>query len=273
MTNAEYHRDKAIGSSGLKLLFERSPFHYWAEYLDPDRVRKPPTPAMQFGTALHTAVLEPDQLTQTVAVVPSDAPTRQSKAGKEWWDAWAKDHAGMITLPEQDYVRLLRTRDAVLNHPIAGPLLEGAVVEESILWTDPGTGAACKARPDARNPRHRLLLDLKSTDDASKAAFQRTIATYRYGLQAAWYTDAVAQADPQQARHGFAWIAAETQAPHGVAVYLCGRPTYLWGRAACDRSLATYAQCRATGHWPSYPLQVQEIDMPRWALKMDAEAL
>jgi hypothetical protein len=55
----EYHDDRAIGASGLKL-FARSPAHYWAEYLDPGRKRRD-TATLRRGRAWHCALFEPDE--------------------------------------------------------------------------------------------------------------------------------------------------------------------------------------------------------------------
>lgn len=49
----------ALSFSGLKDL-QVSPMRYWARHLDPDRVIEP-TPMQRIGSALHCAVLEPDQ--------------------------------------------------------------------------------------------------------------------------------------------------------------------------------------------------------------------
>ena len=69
LSNSDYHRHPAIGSSGLKLL-NRSPLHYWAAYLDPDRERRDPTPAMLRGTAWHAAVFEPEKFAAEFAAKP-----------------------------------------------------------------------------------------------------------------------------------------------------------------------------------------------------------
>jgi len=53
MNNEQYHADtSAISASGLKL-FARSPAHYYAAYLDPQRPERQPTAAMKLGTATH----------------------------------------------------------------------------------------------------------------------------------------------------------------------------------------------------------------------------
>jgi hypothetical protein len=70
MPNAVYHGNHPhIGSSGFKLL-ERSPAHFWAANLDPDRERKDPSRVMLMGTAWHTAIFEPHDFEATYAAKP-----------------------------------------------------------------------------------------------------------------------------------------------------------------------------------------------------------
>ena len=56
MTNNEYHAHPALSASGLKLL-NKTPAHYYAQYLAPDRVKPEPTKAMKLGTMIHTCLL------------------------------------------------------------------------------------------------------------------------------------------------------------------------------------------------------------------------
>ena len=57
LSNEAYHSLKAVSPSQIKVL-ARSPLHYFDQFLAEDRVKKPPTPEMLLGTALHTAVLD-----------------------------------------------------------------------------------------------------------------------------------------------------------------------------------------------------------------------
>ena len=80
MNNEQYHADtSAISASGLKL-FMRSPAHYYAAYLDPNRVERQPTPAMRLGTATHCAILEPTRFNAEYAVIP-ESIDRRTKEG------------------------------------------------------------------------------------------------------------------------------------------------------------------------------------------------
>ena len=55
-----YHAVKALSASGMKALAE-SPLHYWQRYLNPQAESEEPTLEMKIGSAVHCALLEPDQ--------------------------------------------------------------------------------------------------------------------------------------------------------------------------------------------------------------------
>ena len=63
MPATQYHAEKAIGHSGIVKML-KSPAHL-REYLDHPHQ---PTPAMAFGTAVHTYVLEQDRFAEEFVV-------------------------------------------------------------------------------------------------------------------------------------------------------------------------------------------------------------
>jgi exodeoxyribonuclease VIII len=84
-----------------------------------------------------------------------------------------------------DWFRAKACIDAVNAHPAASQLLAGAERELSLFWTDARYHVPCKARYDARN--HGLVMDLKTTQDASPEGFARQAANLLYHCQAAHY--------------------------------------------------------------------------------------
>ena len=54
-TNQEYHSHDSISASGLKTIYKKSVFHY----LNQEQFVS--TPAMNFGSAVHSVLLEPEK--------------------------------------------------------------------------------------------------------------------------------------------------------------------------------------------------------------------
>lgn len=252
----QYHSWQAASQSVLKIIRDQSPAHAYQQMTNP----APSTPAKRMGTAIHTAVLQPDVFDQEYIVAPD--LDRRTKTGREEWallvNAWGEDN---ILKPEE-MQEIQAIRDAVLSHPTAGPLLRGDV-ELSALWADDETGVLCKGRFDVANKRVGALVDLKTTRDASKRAFSRAIWHYGYHIQAAHYL-AGAQAHGIDAEF-FVIVAVEKTPPYAVAVYNLRGDVIKAGHDELRPLIDMYAQCMESGHWPGYPTEAVEIDLPRYA--------
>lgn len=255
LANHDYHALLSISKSGLDLI-HRAPALYQFRRENP----APPTPAMRMGTLTHLAILEPDQLTLQCVVVPE--VNRRTNAGKAEWEAFCLANEGkeVVTLEEMD--TLMAMRDAAHKHPAAGRALSLIrEIETSILF--PAGGVDCRCRPDAILT-NGLILDLKTTKDARPDEFAKSIANYRYHVQAAFYADGY-QAAFGEAPKGFAFLAIETEPPYLCAVYVASAEMILRGRADYERDLATYAECIRTDCWPGLPDSPLKLDLPKWA--------
>lgn len=257
LSNEDYHHLKAVSPSQIKEL-KRSPLHYYDRFLAEDREKKPPSDAMLKGTALHTAVLEPNLWDKTIAVPPHSFD-RRTKVGKELAAEFEKKSAGMIVLSPDDADEVRRMADAVRKHPAAGFLLElPGRREASYTWTDPATGLECKTRPDWHSLDGRIVVDIKTAADASRAEFARSISNFDYHVQAAWNLDA----------HGgelFLSVVVENVRPYAVAVYPASGAMIAAGQRRIEQAMTLLAECWKENRWPGYGDLVQEpIDLPAW---------
>lgn len=247
MNRSEYHALDAIGSTDLRNL-ARSPAHFKAGRSGVFEA----TAAMQFGTDVHTLVLEPARVESEWTIERID---RRTKAGKER-DAEVAA-AGLRLVDPEDYDVMRRMRDSLQAHPAARRLLEGATVEEPIVWDCEMTGLKCKALPDAR--KARIMVDLKTTDDASEEGFTRAIARYGYALQQAHYLDAPVGCD------AFVFVAVEKEPPFAVGTYVIDLISLEKARHRRMSLLELYADCVNRGRWPAYADTIKTISLPAWA--------
>jgi hypothetical protein len=238
-----------------------SPMHFWAKRLDPNRVREENT-AFDVGTAIHTAILEPDLLPEKVAAVPEC--DRRTKEGKAVAAAFELEHAGKVRLSHEDYQMVLAVRDAAYRHPVASGLLSRGHAEQSYFAHDPETGALLKCRADYIYDDASMIIDLKSAVDASPAGFGRAAANFRYDLQASWYPDVVELATGERPPH-FVWIALEKARPYAIGVYVATADQVKRARVLCRRNLLTLLEHERTQSWPDYGAVPQELQLPGWA--------
>lgn len=252
ITAERYHADQCISKSGLDRI-AKSPAHYRAWLTQLHR----PSRAMQIGTALHALVLE-----GIAPTVRPDFSGKGSVAARAEWDA---AHEGVTILSEDDAAQVHSMAASIAMHPVAGPALRRAdgIAEASILWTCPDTGAECKSRLDWLLPG--IVLDLKTTADARPDAFARSVASYRYHVQDAFYSQAAASAG-LSAEH-FVFVCVESSPPYSVALYQLDDAARSEGRRLYLRDLETYMRCMERDEWPAYPTDIQTLSLPRWAFK------
>lgn len=268
----EYHSGPGISNSGLGLL-GRSPLHYWAKYRDPNREPVEPTPAMQIGTAVHCAVLEPDRFRQEFVTIPADAPKKPTSvqlnaknpsdatiAAILWWEEFEERNKGATILSADDFAKCQRISESVQRHNAAEILFAEGDAEVSIFWEDEETGVLCKIRPDWL--MRTAIFDLKTTEDASAQAFQRSVLNYGYFRQAAFYLDGAQAAGLEV--DAFIFGAVEKSAPFASAFYFADEAMLEIGRSDYRRLLRIYAECLETDRWPGYPEHLTPIGLPAW---------
>jgi hypothetical protein len=256
----EYHAVEAMSASGAKKML-RSPQHYRLNRDQPGQ----PTDAMQFGTIVHCGVLEPDELDRRVCIAPK--VDKRTTAGKLRWAEFVATAIGRIVVDQDDYDRARRCVDAVLAHPSASRLIEGAQRELSLFWLDGEYKVPCKARYDIHS--HGGVSELKTTQDASPDGFAKQIANLNYHVQGAHYCSGREHVLNETPAF-FAFIAVESEPPHVVACYTLPPVAIQAGRRLMDEALARYRDALAAGKWRGYPETIQAIDLPRWALRFDA---
>lgn len=281
---AEYLAQPYMSASGLGLL-NRSPLQYRHALTEPQRV----TPALERGTALHMAVLEPLLYEARYAVAGTcDVLLASGKRkGEPCGNGGLFLHADLgwlcgvhvksvgegldtsreILSPEQG-AAVAGMRDAVLAHPRARSLFEGrGEIEVTVVWDDPETGVRCKARPDRLVERAGMLVDVKTSRDASPQQFPRLAENLGYFRKVAFYRRGLREVGwPYQCA---AVLAIEPDAPFDLAPYLINDEQALDSAVPeIDRLLRLYRTCSDTDTWPGYAdgaAGFLTLERPSWA--------
>lgn len=260
----QYHALDAASNSRLTEL-KRSPKHmrYAVEFGND-------TDAKARGDCAHAALLQPERFAAEYAIGPH--VKLNTKAGKDEWEAFAADNAGKTLIRGAEGAKVLGIREAVWAHPQARKLLEAAgETELSVVWDDPATGVRCKMRADHIAEKWSTVVDVKTTRDAAPDAFARAACQYGYFRQAAFYLDGLARSGRSYER--FAIIAVESEPPHGVIVYQVRDEALVRGAAELKPLLARYARCEQRGEWKGYDEDIQWLDMPEWAYRLEQTGL
>lgn len=258
-SNEQYHSGPGISKSHLDAIADASPKHYWHKYINPDREPQPPTPAMVLGSAIHAAILEPDIFASQYVADPGIS--RRSNAGKAEFEAFQAENRGKTILTDDDFQTCLAVRDAVHTHPVAAGLLQGGVAEQSFYAIDDETGELIKCRTDYL--AGDLIVDVKSTEDASPNGFGKSSANFRYPMQVAWYRHVMRMAFGEAPPH-WVFLATEKKPPYAVGIYFPMPEDVERSMAAARRHLDRIVEHRRSGHWPDYATEVLPLSLPTW---------
>lgn len=265
MANEAYHSTPAVSNTVLSSM-ARSPAHCFALHVSEDRRKSATSPAFFAGTLAHCAILEPAALLDRYMLKPEGLDMR-TKDGKAWKAALP---AGVLTIDADEYATALAQRDAVQGVPELAELLADGVAEVSAFWLDDETGLQCKCRPDwvhTLSDGRVILVDVKTTVDASPQQFSRSVWKYGYHRQAAWYSAGYARAAGVEVA-GFVFAAVTNAHPFIGAAHTLDEDYLRIGRDECRRLLDEYADCKLTGRWPAFP-GMNLLSPPAWAAQSD----
>lgn len=105
-------------------------------------------------------------------------------------------HAGRILLAPWLIQKIEIAAAMIEKHPQLGKAFSGGYPQVSVFWTDEESGVPCKARFDYL--KRAAIVDLKTFENVHempiKRAIARSIANYKYHIQARFYLDAVQEA-------------------------------------------------------------------------------
>ena len=257
----------SISSSGLRLLHQRSPRHYWWQSpLNPERPAPETKRHYSIGKAVHDKLLLGSRWPAFYHILPEGFSRAKSKAmADEIAAADEAEAAGKVLLTVDDAITVNAAGKAVQADRLLARAFERGEAETTIAWQDAQTRAWLRARPDCMTPDRAIVLDIKTAADASPAAMERTIRSYGYLQSAALYLDGIEAVTGERPRE-FWIVAIEKEAPYAVATYPLDpedirRAAFHFNRPAID----TFARCLEADDWPAYPHQ--SLGMSRWERK------
>lgn len=280
ITNAEYHGGEGVSKSQLDIIHQ-SPAHYHYRYLS-GQYKPTTTPTLEFGSMVHSYVLEFDKFFSEYTRVPDNAPRRPTKAQLEakkpsdktleaiaWWEQFDAENKGRKIVDNDDLAALYAIRQSILSNKTARKLLADGIAESSVYFTEPETGIDCRVRPDWYSSRD-FIVDLKTTASAAPRAFGYSAAKYRYHVQAAMYMDAMYHSFGVYPA-GFVFIAVEKEPPYVTACYLATPSMLDAGGNAYLADLRRLQECQQSGEWPAFGDGLMDLRFPNYKNNDDNE--
>ena len=266
--DSEYHAMPHM-SSHMLMKFMRSPRHYIEAKKNP----REPTPAMRFGTLVHSLTLEPENIIEKITYEPD--VDRRTKIGKEFFAEWnANLQKGDVVVAKgersydlqrslgEDY--LVVTHDKLESAKAMADRVRNSYAFQCYEDSDPayemcgfceivtpGGTVQLRCKPDIRLKKIPIFCDLKTTEDARVDKFRWSIKNYDYLLQLAFYQLVIETIEGRG--HEAQILAIETEAPYEMVCYDIPQVLLDYERQRIFSALSQFAVCEATNTWPGYP--------------------
>lgn len=262
MNEREYRQTEGITRTELWRIKESPEKFKWSQE-HPEE----PTPALIFGAVVHKLLLEPETFDEEYAVAPE--VDRRTKDGKESYSKFLTESAGKTVISQADYDKAVAMVRAAYNAPYVSKLLEGEH-EKPFYWEDDLTGEKCKCRLDCLTyvDDKPVIVDYKTTADASTETFIRTAINYGYDFQAGMYCEGVGKVTGQKPI--FVFIVQEKAAPYAVNVLQADDLMVKRGYDIFRELIGIYHDCKDSDNWYGYLGKfnmINNLALPAWLAK------
>lgn len=277
MPETDYRAIDAVSQSVLKN-YKTSPAHGRAAEIGEKKFKR----HFNIGHAGHQAALEPMRFRENTAIIPDEMPDakgqmKPTNKNMSSYKAWEAANEGKLILSAEERDHVVEMMMSVHRHPLVGAYLGrgksevSGFTEMETSFIDRESGEIItksikvKARFDWLHSIDGLepfILDIKTTQDASKSDFQKSISNFGYHIQAAFYLQ-IARLLGYEATC-FKIVAVEKEPPFAVALYTVSEHAIEMGNREYQKLLSIYAMCHHHQEWYGYSEEDQIIDLPAW---------
>lgn len=243
----------SVSSGVLRKIDSRSPKHgFFAWPGRPGYVAQADTNYFAIGRAVHHLAAGEADFALHFAVRPIEFKSWASGDAKEWRARQWRAGKSVLT-PEEVFI-VQGVLQGLHEHPLVTAGILQGLIEHSLFWKDPVTGIWCKARPDVLPLDSRMIVDLKTIEEAAPQKCSNSIWEHRLHIQLAMIHEGMLVLTRG------AWVAeehvlvfGEKKEPHVPNIKPLDGVDIENGRRQYRRALDIFGECLESGIWPGYP--------------------
>jgi len=270
LSEEKYHSQEGektplFSYSTAKTILQKSPYHAYLQHpLLGGQGDFKSSKAMDTGNLLHKLLLGEGADIEVI-----DADNFRGKDARE-----QRDNAyevGKIPVLKKEYDEYLKVLDVIKEEirKICPEFFLPHESELSVKWEMPG-GIKVQSRFDWISPESALMIDLKTTTDASPEKVQRKIIDMGYDMQDSLYTQSANTVWPELAgRWKFLFIFLEVAPPYSVSVVELDSSFKWMGEQKINRAAEKWLDGLNNENWPGYGRFM--LEAPQWAVKKEME--
>ena len=269
-----YHADPCIvpslSSSIAQVLLRESPYKAWFSHprlnkgYSEDRADK-----FDLGTAAHAMLLEDNE--SAMAVV--DADDWRTKAAQAQRDAArAAGKTPILAGHFQKVLEMVAAAKAFIPTSEIGSAWKAADSEVTAVIQESGTWLRC--RFDRATKDRRVIMDYKTTEDASPETFSRQIPRMGYHLQDAFYRRIARTLNGATVPEPiFAFLVQSVTPPYECSLAGCDPTLQEIADYEVGRAIQLWRDCIKADKWPSYGGRIHWTIPTIWQIKQHEERL
>lgn len=277
-----YHGAPAISVSKLKV-FRHSPALYHGRFITRAIEAPEPTPALLFGSAVGTAVLEGDEVFQRQYYAVPEGVGRQSKDDKAIRANLAALNPNRQALSFDDAQTIARMKANAHAHRFAGPLL--AACKPEITWRVKGEHFHVQVRTDGFSEEgceltkgEPFIVDYKSIGalpDDEPDTISKQVADYWYHGQDYIYREIVSQVMKwAEFRPRFFFVFGEKAEPYSVQVVELDDVARDLAYKQVKDTFERLKDCHTYNRWPllwedTWRKEIPKVSLPKYYLRRE----
>ena len=255
-----YFENQAMSRSKLCDIDKMSEYKFYCKHIAKN-MPVTSTSALNFGSAFHCAILEPNKFNDEFAVEP--VVNKRTKAGKEELALFISENENKTIITPADKDMLDNMILSLSHHPALKILKSCDLVEEEFYFN---LDLDFKAKLDAINTKKHIIFDVKTCREsfANGEEFAKEMINHHNAEQVYIYSEAYFN------RFGvypsFYFICIEKQFPFEVQIFDAGM-LFDYGKIQTEKHIEKYKKClQKYGDKPWITSKIVNADLPNWAL-------
>lgn len=224
---------------------------------------------LDFGNACELALLDKENFQKSVAILQTQAwiakanegrekayaSPKQSKAYQTELEKFEAENAGKYIIPDvgpQSFEVIEYMLESCHKDAVIQKLISNTEYQLSLFWADPLTGMNLKTRPDICKRKKNVIVNVKTTNDGSPAAFSKDLAKYDYPLQSAVEMRGCIATGLMDQVDNYFWLVLEKEPPYNATIYEFDKSDQQYSYDELDYLLNKMLRAKEENLYPGY---------------------
>lgn len=270
-----YHADPcptpSLSSGMARTLLAKSAAHVQIESKRLGGEGRESTAAMDTGSLIHDLLAG-----DATRIAVGEFANYKTKAAQEWRDTMrAENRIPVLSEAYEEAMRVVAKIKARCAEGLTQSPFDGYSAHEvTAIWQEGDT--YCRARYDVLSVdefKNATVWDWKSTSDISDRGIERSVAKYRYDIQAAFYLRGLEILGYKVPQLSFVFVFFETVPPYTVRRVVLSNEYLAQARKEVSQAIDLWRACLMRNEFPTLPPDTLTLEIPHYLSENDGEII